>query len=49
MNRWITVLQTGALPLGYCAIFNFFNFWKAVSKELQTIALPLGYCAIHII
>lgn len=22
LNRWILVLQTIALPLGYCAIFN---------------------------
>ncbi|EDP14224.1 hypothetical protein CLOBOL_05616 [Enterocloster bolteae ATCC BAA-613] len=25
LNRWIEVLQTYALPLGYCAVFNFYG------------------------
>ena len=24
LNRWILVLQTIALPLGYCAVFSYF-------------------------
>lgn len=24
LNRWILVLQTIALPLGYCAMFSYF-------------------------
>ena len=47
MNRWILVLQTIALPLGYVAVLNFFDGYKLVIRVLQTRALPLGYVAIY--
>ena len=32
LNRWILVLQTIALPLGYCAIMK---LWKNLSQIFQ--------------
>ena len=36
LNRWILVLQTIALPLGYCAIFN------SMHKSLIYAVTPTG-------
>ena len=41
----MTVLQTGALPLGYRAVLSFFMTSHFVVRVLQTGALPLGYVA----
>ena len=49
LNRWILVLQTIALPLGYVAVFIFYVGWEPVSRVLQTHALPLGYVAVNIV
>ena len=43
LNRWIRVLQTHALPLGYVAIFDFFE--KNRTQETGRILCPVFYGA----
>ncbi len=47
LNRCVLVLQTIALPLGYCALNMKFVDKTAITQMLQTGALPLGYHALY--